>query len=130
MGSFGEMLSFIIRLVEPAIAAVIVIMCFVSLKGSRRQEHALIVLEDDELKLTYPVLYWENSIGRSKSSDICINDPTVSRDHAVLLRRNDGWFITDTGSKAGVTVNNEAALFSSVALITKQKLFINGFRLA
>ena len=110
MGSFGEMLSFIIRLVAPAIAAVIVIMCFVSLKGSRRQEHALIVLEDDELKLTYPVLYWENSIGRSKSSDICINDPTVSRDHAVLLRRNDGWFITDTGSKAGVTVNNEAVV--------------------
>ncbi len=107
MESVGEIISFIIRLVEPLLAFIIMVVCFVSLKGNRREEHALIVLEDIVQKLTYPVLYWENSIGRSRSSDIVISDPAVSRDHAVLLRRNDGWFITDTGSKSGVTVNGE-----------------------
>ncbi len=107
MESIGEIISFVIRLVEPLVAFIIMLLCFISLKGGRREEHALIVLEDDNNALTYPVLYWENSIGRSKSSDIVINDPAVSRDHAVLLRRKDGWFITDTGSKAGVFVNGE-----------------------
>jgi len=102
-----EMLSFGIRLSEPFIALMVIIMCFISLRGGRREEKALIVLESETDDKIYPVLYWENSIGRSRSSDICIKDMTVSRDHAVLLRRNDGWFITDTGSKSGVYVNGE-----------------------
>ena len=92
-----QVLSFFLRLVEPFIAIIITVMCFISLRGSRRREEPLIVLEDEQEEIGYPVLYWENSIGRSRNSDICIQDMTVSRDHAVLLRRNDGWFITDTG---------------------------------
>lgn len=108
MDDIGQIVSFFIRVSEPLVALIIVILCFISLKVGRREEHALIVLDDDDTKISYPVLYWENSIGRSKSSDIVIDDdPTVSRDHAVLLRRNDGWFITDTGSKAGVLVNGD-----------------------
>ena len=53
-----------------------------------------------------PITHWENVIGRSKSSDVTINFPTVSRNHAVLTRYDDGsWTITDAGSKAGVIVN-------------------------
>ncbi len=52
-----------------------------------------------------PIIYWENSIGRSKLSDIVMKDPTVSRDHAVLMRRDEGWIIVDTNSKLGVFVN-------------------------
>ncbi len=99
--------SFAIRLAEPFLALIVIIMAFSSLRGGRRDEHALIVLENERDNITFPVLYWENSIGRSRSSDIKLSDPTVSRDHAVLLRRNDGWFVTDTGSKSGVYVNGE-----------------------
>ena len=53
------------------------------------------------------MLYWENSIGRSRSCDIYLPDPSASRDHAVLLRRDEGWFICDTGSKSGVLVNGK-----------------------
>lgn len=105
MNEMMEMISFGIRLGEPILAVVIVIMCFVALRSGRREEQALIVLEDRTNETNYPVLYWENSIGRSRGSDIVIKDPTVSRDHAVLLRRSNGWFITDTGSKSGVFVN-------------------------
>lgn len=107
MEEIMELVSFGIRLAEPLLAVVIVLMSFASLRGGRRDKHALIVLENERDNISYPVLYWENSIGRSRSSDITINDPTVSRDHAVLLRRNDGWFVTDTGSKSGVYVNGE-----------------------
>lgn len=101
----AEILSFALRLSAPFIAVIIVFLCFSSLGYAKRDDHALIVLEDEELELRYPVIFWENLIGRSSRADICIVDPTVSREHAVLLRRSDGWFITDTGSKAGVYVN-------------------------
>ncbi len=60
-------------------------------------------LTQDEI----PIMYWENSIGRSRNSDIVLHDPTVSRDHAVLLRREEGWLISDTNSKSGVYVNGQ-----------------------
>lgn len=107
MNDIAELISFIIRTATPLFALIIVFLCFSSLRYGRREEHALIMLEDEYRRIRYPVLYWENSIGRSRNSDIKINDPAVSRDHAVLLRRDDGWFITDTGSKTGVLVNNE-----------------------
>lgn len=107
MDNIVEYISFGLRAAQPVLGIIIAVLCFISLRGSRRKEQPLICLEDAGGEYSYPVLYWENSIGRSRSSDIVINDMTVSRDHAVLLRRNDGWFITDTGSKAGVFVNGE-----------------------
>lgn len=54
------------------------------------------------------VTHWENVIGRSKSSDINIALSTVSRNHAVLTRYDDGsWTITDASSKTGTWVNGE-----------------------
>lgn len=106
MGIFS-FLALIIRFVLPLLALAIIISGFSSLRYNRRSEGALIVLEDEFNHELYPVLYWENSIGRSRGSDIRLYDNTVSRDHAVLLRREAGWFVTDTGSKAGVTVNGE-----------------------
>lgn len=51
---------------------------------------------------------WETSIGRSRSCDISLKKyGTVSRFHAVLALRKDGWFIFDTESKTGVYVNGE-----------------------
>ena len=106
MSNIGEMIAFVFRLATPLLMLIIIILCFRALRSGRREEHALIVLDDELNNVRYPVLFWENTLGRSKGSDICIPDITVSRDHAVLLRREAGWFITDTGSKSGVYVNN------------------------
>ncbi len=55
-----------------------------------------------------PVTHWENIIGRDKRSDLVIDLPTISRNHAVLTRYDDGsWTVSDAGSKGGVTVNGE-----------------------
>ncbi len=106
MENIGEITAFVFRVSTPLLMLIIIVLCFRALRSGRREEHALIALDDEDKNIRYPVLFWENSLGRSRSSDIRVPDATVSRDHAVLLRREAGWFITDTGSKSGVFVNN------------------------
>ena len=45
------------------------------------------------------------SIGRSRSCDIQLTEPTVSRRHAMLVLYEDGWTITDNGSVHGTFLN-------------------------
>jgi FHA domain len=44
-------------------------------------------------------------IGRSPDAAIFLDDVTVSRDHAVLVRRSGHWFLDDSGSLNGTYVN-------------------------
>ena len=45
------------------------------------------------------------TIGRSPDAEIFLDDVTVSRDHAVLVRRNGQWHLDDSGSLNGTYVN-------------------------
>lgn len=96
-----------LRILLPVYAIIIVYQCYAAMRRRRRPETPLVTLVNSQTGLKLPVLFWENSIGRSRSSDIVVDDPTVSRSHCVLLRRSDGWFITDTDSKSGTYVNGE-----------------------
>ncbi len=63
-----------------------------------------------------PITHWENVIGRSRRSDVIIDVPTISRNHAVLTRYDDGsWSISDAGSKSGVLVNGEKIEISALS---------------
>ena len=44
-------------------------------------------------------------IGRSPDAEIFLDDVTVSRDHAVLVRRSGAWHLDDSGSLNGTYVN-------------------------
>ena len=91
----------------PLLAALLLLRCIKPLLTFRREPEiwAWLNMEDGS---QIPITHWENVIGRSKSSDVSINFPTVSRNHAVLTRYDDGsWTITDAGSKAGVIVNGQ-----------------------
>lgn len=44
-------------------------------------------------------------LGRRRDCDIVIDDPTVSRQHAELVVRDDQWFVVDGGSLNGTYVN-------------------------
>ncbi|MCM1364299.1 MAG: FHA domain-containing protein [Faecalibacterium sp.] len=57
----------------------------------------------------YPLNMWETSIGRSSSCDIVVGYDTISRFHAVISRRIDGWYIYDLLSKSGIAINDEKA---------------------
>lgn len=106
-----------LRFLLPVYAVVIIYQCFASMRRHRRPEKPLVTLELKDSGVQIPVLFWENSIGRSKGSDICVNDPAVSRDHCVLLRRTEGWLVSDIGSKSGTFVNGKRAKDRTQVLI-------------
>ena len=87
-----------LRVLLPFYALVIVYQCYAAMRRRRRPEKPLVTLLNSDTGEKLPVLFWENSIGRSKASDIVVDDPAVSRNHCVLLRRSEGWFVTDTDS--------------------------------
>lgn len=96
-----------LRMLLPVYAVVIVYQCYASMRRRRRPEKPLVMLYNEVTGMKIPIIFWENSIGRSKGSDVCIDDPAVSRSHCVLLRRRDGWFINDTESKTGTYINGK-----------------------
>lgn len=96
-----------IKIVLAFLGLIILISCFSSMKNHSRGKNTLVILQNTRTKQEYPVLYWENSIGRSKNCDIVIADAAISRNHAVLFRRKEGWFVSDTHSKSGVLVNGQ-----------------------
>ncbi len=102
-----NLVMFIVRVLQPFFALLIVYHIFTSMRNHRREEQPLIVLDNLLTRDRIPVMYWENSIGRSKTSDILLADQTVSRDHAVLYRREEGWIVADTASKSGVLLNGK-----------------------
>ena len=49
----------------------------------------------------------ELTIGRGKQNDLTLEDPLVSRLHAIFMRRGDVVLLEDLGSHNGTYVNNE-----------------------
>jgi pSer/pThr/pTyr-binding forkhead associated (FHA) protein len=47
------------------------------------------------------------TIGRSPETDVVLDDVTVSREHATLVRRGGDWFLDDAGSLNGTYVNRQ-----------------------
>ena len=56
---------------------------------------------------SFPVDGERMSIGRRPDSEVFLDDVTVSRDHALLIRRGDDWYVDDCGSLNGTYVNRE-----------------------
>jgi len=54
---------------------------------------------------SFPLRGDRMAIGRSPDAEVFLDDVTVSRDHAVLVRRSGGWFLDDSGSLNGTYVN-------------------------
>ena len=95
------------RFIIPILTILLLIRCIRPLLTFRREPEiwAWLCMPDGK---KMPITHWENVIGRSKRSDVMIDFPTVSRNHAVLTRYDDGsWTITDAGSKDGVLVNGK-----------------------
>ncbi len=97
----------VLRMVTPVLALYVVWRSYTSFKKNQRRRDPVVMLWDEASGTRFPVLYWENSIGRSKSCDVYLPDATASRDHAVLMRREEGWVVCDTNSKSGVFVNGK-----------------------
>ena len=63
------------------------------------------LINDNDHEQAWPVARDRVIIGRSPVCDVAISDFGLSRQHAVLERRGDQWFVADLGSKNGTQVN-------------------------
>ncbi|HEV2752506.1 MAG TPA: FHA domain-containing protein [Solirubrobacteraceae bacterium] len=54
---------------------------------------------------SFPLAGERLTIGRRPDSDVFLDDVTVSRDHALLVARQDAYFLDDLGSLNGTYVN-------------------------
>ena len=100
-----------LRWLAPFLALILLFRCIKPLLTFRREPEiwAWLCLENGK---KHPLTHWENVVGRSKRSDVVIDFPTVSRNHAVFTRYDDGsWSVADADSKDGVYVNGKRVDF-------------------
>ena len=104
---YSDVLTGFCRYAAPIVALLLLIRCCRPLLTFRQEPEIWAWLSFQDGRKV-PVTHWENVIGRSKHADIQIDFPTISRNHAVLTRYDDGsWTITDADSRDGVYVNGE-----------------------
>lgn len=119
----GEYIGFL-RYAAPVLTLLLLLRCAFPLLTFRREPEiwAWLNLPDGT---QIPITHWENVIGRSNGCDVTIDFPTVSRNHAVLTRYDDGsWTITDLGSKAGTEVGGRRVQIC--ALTSRDRISIGG----
>ena len=102
---FSNVYIALLRIIAPVLMGVILWRAGRPLLSFRKEPEiwALLRLADGT---NLPVTHWENIIGSHPRSDLVLPVSTVSRNHAVLTRYDDGsWTITDAESQNGVKVN-------------------------
>lgn len=125
--SVGQDYTGFLRIIAPVLAGILLLRCALPLLTFRREPEIWAWLNmTDGTQL--PITHWETVIGRSKSSDVTIHFPTVSRNHAVLTRYDDGsWTISDANSKGGTFVNGRAVQIC--ALNERDRINIGGIEM-
>ena len=105
MDTILQFLTGVLRYVLPVLALLILAVCVISLFRNRPRVHKMAQLVDQNNGSVMDITHWETSIGKSKANDVVLPLPSVSRFHAVIAKKKDGWMVTDTFSKNGVQVN-------------------------
>ena len=90
-----------------ALAIAVLINCAISLLRLKPKKKVYAVFRDLATNEEYEMTCYETSVGRARNTDIRFKLPSVSRSHAVVALRKDGFYIFDTESKQGVYVNGE-----------------------
>ena len=100
-------LSVICCILLPILSVLLVVRCAVSLLRGKieRETWGRLTLPDGDYGEFH---HWENTVGRSRRSDVVLQSPTVSRSHAAFLRDEKGqWSVYALNSKNGLTVNDQ-----------------------
>ena len=106
----------IVRYLMAILAAILLYRTVKPLVSFRREPEiwAWLCLPDGK-KL--PVTHWENVIGRSRHSDIFVDDPNISKSHAVLTRYDDGsWTVSAVHGAGPLRVNGKKVLIRALKL--------------
>jgi hypothetical protein len=74
-------------------------------EASRRGPALIIRAGGGRVGESFAVAGERMSIGRRPEAEVFLDDVTVSRDHALLIRRGEDWYLDDCGSLNGTYVN-------------------------
>ena len=102
-----DVIEYLLRYILSFLAIAVILNCVWSLIRLRPDKKVYAVLVDMSNDKQYPMTCYEASVGRSKLCDIVFTNSTVSRSHAVVALRKDGFYVFDTESKSGVYVNEK-----------------------
>lgn len=100
-----ELITAASRYILPAVTFILLTKCIMTLLFGHPKEKIYGYIIDMKTGEKYALNMWETSIGRSNSCDITVTYNTVSRSHAVISRRIDGWYVYDLNSKSGIKIN-------------------------
>ena len=96
----------VISFILPLFAIIVLLRITRSMFNGKSQTEIWGYIQTDDKVLR--ITHWENLIGRTRSADIHLSNPKVSRVHAILVRSAKGkWRIFDIFSKGGVRVNGD-----------------------
>ncbi len=110
-----DMIVRAISFILPLFAFIVLIRTVRSMFNGKSQTEIWGYIQTDDKVLR--ITHWENIIGRTRSADIHLSSPKVSRVHAVLIRSAKGqWRIFDIFSKGGVRVNGQSVGVSGYPL--------------
>ena len=108
MPDISELVGYVIestRYILPLLAFWVLARCVRSMLRDRYEPETWAYLVDLNGE-RHPVNHWESIIGRSRSSDVVLDSPSVSRMHASLQRDGGGyWTVADLRSKGGTYIN-------------------------
>jgi len=79
----------------------------VSLAQPRAQDYYLLVTKGPHVSERFYLSDDQMSIGRDPQAELFLNDRTVSRAHAVITKKEDGYCISDADSLNGTYVNGK-----------------------
>jgi len=74
---------------------------------SKAEKKSAFHLEIKGISKRFPLKEGENIVGRAEECDICIDDSSISRKHAVLILQSGTVRLKDLGSKNKTFLNNE-----------------------
>lgn len=103
----GQWFTAVTRFAFPLLAIAILASAIRSLLRVRHEPEiwAYLALPNGE---RVPLTHWENIIGRAGTADVTLNYPSISRNHAALIRGDDGsWTIHELGSAGGTKVGRK-----------------------
>ena len=106
-------ITYVLRWIFVILSVLIVFECIYSLLSSKHTPEILgyfNIIDGEKI----PITHWENIIGRSKSSDIRIQSDSISNTHALLIKKEKGWFIKDLNSNNGTYINGKSIKTSNI----------------